>query len=609
MAVPVGAETGALPQRADIEDQYKWSVEDMYATLDAWEADFARLEAGLAGFEQYKGHLADSPQQLLNCLLLSDSLGSIDGDLYIYAYLKLDEDNRESKYQDLGGRISGLDARLDQATAFIEPEILEMDKATLDGMLAQEPALEVYRYYLEELMRQKAHILSAEEERIMALASPVTGAPGRIFNMIDNADHRMGAVVNNDGDTIQLNQGRYVKILKGTDREARRIANDTVQASWQKYANTLAATFDASLKADWFQAQARGYNSCLEASLDNYDIPVSVFHNLIEAVNENLEPLHKLTRLRKQVLGYDTLYTYDLSISLVPEFEKEYTYEDAKKLMLEGLKPLGDDYLKDVKMGLKSHWIDVFESEGKGSGAYNWGTYNSHPYILLNFDGTLGYVFTLAHEMGHAMHAFNTNANEPYAYHGHSLFTAEVASTCNEAVMMKYMLSKAKTREEKIVLLDYYINQIEGTFFTQVMFSEFELAVHDHIENGGAISLDYLRQTYRDIFQKYQGPDLVIGPNNDLGCIKIGHFYRQYYVYQYATSYCAAQALSQKILEKEDGALEAYLDFLKVGKSKNPIDILKDAGVDMNSPDPVQRTIKLFGELVDEMERLLLQES
>jgi oligoendopeptidase F len=598
---------GAIPQRNQIDKKYQWRVEDIYANQAAWDADYAYVESNYPRIEKFRGRLSESPAVLLQCLKLKDSLEIIIGNLYVYAYLKLDEDNRKSEYQELGGRASALDAKYSEASAFIGPEILAMDSTTLMGFVAKDTGLAEYRFYLEDEMRQKAHILTPDEEEILALAGPLTQAPIKIFNMIDNADHKLGTLIDTKGDTIDLTYGRYTRILKGTDRDMRRIANDTVQSSWLKYINTLATNLGASIDKDEFLTKARKYNTALEWSLDKDNIPTSVYRNLIDAVDANLETVHKLVALRKKVLGYDTLYTYDLSVSLAPEYDKVYSYAETKQLLLNGLKPLGQQYLADFKKGLESGWVDVYENEGKGTGAYTWGSYTSHPYVLMNFDSTIESVFTLAHEMGHAMNGFYTNRNEPYIYHNHSLFTAEVASTCNEAILMKYLLNHAQSKAEKIMLLNHYINQIEGTFITQAMFAEFELAIHEQVEKGGAVSVDYFRKTYRDIFQKYYGPDLVIGPDNDMGCLKIYHFYRTYYVYQYATCYAAAQELSQKILDGDQKALQAYMVFLKTGSSKYPIDILKDAGVDMNSPEPIDRTLKLFGQLIDEMDQLLSQ--
>jgi len=605
-AVPaLSAETGSIPQRSDIDDKYKWKVEDIFSDNDAWERTFGSLKAGISSFEPYQQHLGDSPEMLLNCLRLSDSLSLIGDNLYVYAYLKLDEDNRVSQYQEMGDRISALWAEIEAATAFIEPEILSLDRKKLQSFLEDNADLGLYRFYLEDLIRKKEHILSDKEEALLALVGPVASAPSRIFTMLDDADISYGSIKDEDGNEVQLTKERYYKLMESSDRRVRRDASKAYNEAYLNYVNTLAATLAASVKRDYFFMKARGYNSCLEMSLDRDSIPVSVFHNLIRAVNANLGPLHKWTALRKRILGYDTLYIYDLWAPLVPEQKKEYSYEEAKKIVLEGLDPLGEEYLRGFEEGLNSGWIDVYETEGKGSGAYQWGTYSSHPFVLLNHGGTLENVFTIAHEMGHAMHAEYTNRNEPYIYGNHSLFVAEVASTCNEAALMKYLLENAQDKKEKMFLLNYYIRQIIGTFYTQVMFSEFELAIHERIESGQALSADYLRKTYRDIYQKYWGPELVIGENRDLGGLRISHFYRQYYVYQYATCYAAAQTISQRLLEGEKGFLETYKQFLSIGSSKYPINILKDAGVDMTTPEPIDRTIKLFGELVDEMERLL----
>lgn len=601
------AQDGGLPQRKDIDDKYKWRVEDMYATIADWEADYTLLENSISELEKFNGHLGDSPQMLLNCLTLSDSLDVIISNLYVFAYLKLDEDNSQSIYQELGSRVSGLNARLGQAQSFISPQLIALGQEKVMSFVEAEDGLKQYEFYFEDMFRQQEHILSPEQERIMALAGPLVRAPIDIFQMIDNADHKLGTVTDSAGNPLSLTYGRYLQILKGRDREARRIANDTVQSGWKKYINTLATTLGAHLNGSWFVTQARGYNSTLERRLDNHNIPTSVFHNLIDAVNANLGPLHKWTNLRKKVLGLDTLYTYDLSVPLTKASDRRYEYDEALTMILEGLKPLGDEYVKDAKAGFEGGWVDVYENEGKATGAYSWGTYSSHPYILMNYSGDISDVFTLAHEMGHALHRFYTNQNEPYVYSSHSTFTAEVASTCNEAILMKYMLAHAKSKEEKIALLNYYIEQIQGTFFTQVMFSEFEDKINTQVENNGAVSVDFFRSTYRDIFQKYNGPELVIGPDNDMGGMKIYHFYRTYYVYQYATCYAAAQMISQKILDGDKEALAMYKEFLHTGSSDYPVEVLKKAGVDMNTPEPVNYTLKLFGELVDEMEKLMAE--
>ncbi len=605
LAVPAFGETDEIPQRSDIEEKYKWKVEDIYPDTDAWRAAYETVDANLPRYEVFVGHLGDSPQTLLECLQFNDSLSLIVDNLWVYAYLKLDEDNRQSIYQELAGEVSGLNSRRNQAVAFFEPEILALGKEKIDSFAKAEEGLGIYAFYIENLFRTNEHVLSDKEENILALAGSISRSPNDIFNMLNDADMTYGSIIDEDGNEVELTKGRYYRITESTDRRMRRDARLTYNSAYEKLQNTLAACLGASVKRDNFYKEARGYNTCLEASLDRYNIPTSVFHNVVDAVNANLEPLHKWSGIRKRILGYDTLHTWDLNAPLVPEMTREYPYDEAISMILEGLKPLGDEYLADLKMGFNSGWVDVYETQGKGSGAYSWGTYSSHPYVLMNYSGMLDDVFTLAHEMGHALHSHYTNQNEPYVSENHSLFVAEVASTCNEAILMKYLLERTEDKKEKMYLLNYYINQIMGTFYSQIMFSEFEIAIHERIESGGALSAEYLRQVYRDIYQKYWGPELVIEENGDLGGMRISHFYSQYYVYQYATSYAAAQLISQKILDGDKEALDAYLNFLATGNSDYPVEILKKAGVDTTSPESVERTIRIFSDLVDQMEQLL----
>lgn len=604
-ASAVLSETGAVPQRSDIDEKDKWRTEDIYPSLEAWETDFALLQNSVSRFEDIKGHIGDSPASMLACFQLSDSLNLVLENLYVYAHLRLDEDNRESQFQELTGRISTFNTEFSEATSYIEPEILALDWDQVDQFLNSDRELGVYRQYLVNMFRQNEHVLSPEEEVILALAGSVTAGPNRIFSMLNDADVSYGTIYDEDSNEVALTKQRYYRYLESPNRRLRRDANRVYNEGYLKYVNTLSATLDASVKQDVFYMKARGYESCLKMSLDNYNIPTAVFHKLIAAVNDNLSTLHKWTAVRKRILGYDTLYTYDLYAPLVDEPTVEYSYEEAERIIVEGLAPMKEPYLQELEKGFNSGWVDVYETQGKGSGAYSWGTYSTHPFVLMNYNGTLDNVFTLAHEMGHAMHSTYTRRNEPYIYGDNSLFVAEVASTCNEAILMKYMLANASDKDETMRLLSRYIEQIIGTFFTQVMFSEFELAIHNQIESGNAISADFLRKTYRDIYQKYWGPELVIDEINDLGGMRIPHFYRQYYVYQYATSFAAAQMISQRIMSEEEGALDSYLKFLSTGTSKYPIDILKDAGVDMTQPEAVEATIRIFGELVDEMTRLL----
>lgn len=602
--LPAQGSAAGVPQRSEIDTKDKWRVEDIFASDADWEKSYDFLNANYERLGQFKGKL-NQPDQLLACLKLNDSLGLIIDNLWVYAGLKLDEDNRESKYQEMSDRIGALISKVGAISSYIDPEILTLSPEQIAAMLSANSALALYRQYLDNLVRTRVHVLSDAEENLLAAAGPVLGAPSKIFTMLDDADVSFGTVKDDKGEEITLTRGRYQQLVESTNRDVRRAANQEYNRTYLKYMNGMGAALSSSVKKDYFLAKARKYETCLEHSLNSNNIPTSVFHNLINAVSANLAPLHKWASIRKRILGVDTLYTYDLWANLLPGSSKTYTYDEAKATIIKGLAPMGKGYMANFEKGLNSGWVDVYETQGKGSGAYCWGTWSTHPYLLMNYNGSLDDVFTLAHEMGHAMHRQYTDRSEPYVYSGHPLFTAEVASTCNEAILMKYMIANTKDKQERLNLLIKYIEQIMGTFYTQVWFSEFELAIHDRVEKGGALSVDFFRKTYRDIYQKYWGPDLVIDSINDLGGMRISHFYRQYYVYQYATCYTAAQMLSQKIMEDGKKFLPTYEKFLATGTSKYAIDVLKDAGVDMNTPEPVNRTIKIFGELVDQVEKLL----
>jgi oligoendopeptidase F len=606
LTVSAIAQVQEAPTRDQIKDQDKWNLADFYPTDEAWEKDIEALKSRIGDITKYEGKLSESAENLASCLMLNDTLGMKAHRLWVYATLKLHEDNRVGKYQGMSDRAYSLYSQIGQATSYIEPEILKIPDATLRSFLDKDPGLKVYRFYLEDILRRKSHIRTQEVEEVLALAGDATAGPERIFTAMEDADIKFPNIKDENGKEIELTRGRFGQILESQNRELRRAASAAFNETYKKYANGMSASLASSVNGDLFYTKARGYNSCLERSLDDYNIPVSVFHSLVKAVNENLAPLHKYVSLRKKALGVDTLFGFDLSVPLVPQSQMKFTWDQAKSAMLEGLKPLGSDYLADVKMALNSRWIDAHENQGKHSGGYTWGTYTVHPVMLLNFVGTLEDVSTLAHEMGHMMHSYQIYKNEPYVYSGPSKFTAEVASTCNEAIMIQYMLANAKDKNEKLYLLNYYIDQIIGTFYTQVWFSEFELKIHEIVESGGALSTDAYRKVYREIFQKYYGPDFYIPADRDFGGMRISHFYRMYYVYQYATSYAASQMLSQKIMAGDKKAIQAYKEFIKTGSSDYPVNILKKAGVDMTTTEPFQNTINIFADLVDQYEKLLL---
>ena len=601
------SKTKAIPQRSDIAEKYKWKLEDIYPTTGDWEKDFTWLKGIIPQFSSFKEHLSESGKKLYDCLALNDSVSIVMGKLYVYANMKLDEDTRNSSSQQLSDRITGLNTQLDEATSFIQPEILTIPDEKIKSFIQSEKGLGIYQFYFDNILRTKAHILSPEEERILALSGDLAQGPIKIFTMIDDADIKYPSIKDEKGEEVQLTKERYSKFLESTDRRVRRDASYAYNSTYLKYLNTLGATLTTQLNRDIFFSRARKYNSCIEASLDNSNIPVSVYENLIQAVSNNLEPLHRYISLRKKVLKVDTLYTYDLYVPLVPEAKMEIPYDSALKIIQTALAPMGKDYLKDLKMGFNSGWVDVFETEGKNSGAYSWGSYATHPYMLLNYNNTLENMFTVAHEMGHSLHRYYTDKNEPYVYGGHTTFTAEVASTINEALLMQYMINNAKDKNQKLYLLEYYIQQIIGTFYLQTLLADFEKIAHEKMEKGEALSAGVTRKVYREILQKYWGPELYRDSISDLGALRIYHFYRNFYVYQYATSYAASTYLSTEIYKGNKEALAQYQNFLKTGSSDYPINILKKAGVDMSSPEPINKTIELFNSLVDQFEKLILE--
>ena len=596
-----------IPQRSEIPDKYKWRLEDIYPTDSLCEYDFSRVEDLLPEMERFKGHLAESGKNLLDCLVMQDSIWNIFDRTYVYAYMKMDEDTRVSKYQELSDRAATLLSKVRQAFSFIDPEILSIPENSLKDLMEQEKGLTLYGHYIDNIIRKRAHTLSTSEEELLARAGNIARIPQTVFTMIDDADVTFGSITDEEGDEVQLSKQRYSKFLESTDRRVRKDAMDAYNQAWVGYLNTLGATLSGSIKKDIFYARARNYNSTLEAALHSDNIPVEVFENLVKTVNDNLEPVHRYVSLRKRVMGLEELHKYDLWVPLVPEAKMDITYDSAVALILNAIGPLGKTYVSDMRDGFNSGWVDVYETEGKGSGAYSWGAYSTHPYMLLNYNNTLDNLFTVAHEMGHNMHRVLRGRKQPYIYGGASIFTAEVASTLNEALLMDYLLRNAKDKAQKLYLLNYYIEMIQGTFYTQVMFSEFEKKAHAKAEAGEALSTSSLRKIYREIYQKYQGSELAVDSLDDLSCLRISHFYRNFYVYQYATSLAASTAISRKILDGDKEALKRYIEFLEAGESDYSMNLLKKAGVDMTSPEPVKATIKLFAELVDQLEQLLLE--
>ncbi len=605
LSISILAGSNQIPKRADIDDKYKWNLDLIYPDLDAWEKDFKYVSDNYQKLENFKGRLSESSDVLYECLKLHEDINLITDNLSTYAGLRLSEDTRISAMQELSDRIDALNSKIRHATSYIEPELLSIPSEKLDELIFENQRLKQYKFYFERLIQRQQFILTQKEEAILALSGSIAYSSGQIFSMLTDADMTFGSIYDEDSSLVVLTNERYEKYRKSDNRRVRKDVHQAYYGTYEKNQNTLAATLGATINKDFFYMKARGYKTGLDMRLSYNNIPTSLYYNLIETVNNNLEPLHKWTALKKKVLGYDTLYPYDLYVPLVASQNKEYTYEEAMEMVVNGLAPMGEPYMTDFKKGLNSGWVDVFETEGKSSGAFSGGNYTSPPYLLLNFNGSIDWVFTLAHEMGHSMQSYYVNRNEPYLYHDYPIFTAEVASTCDEAILMKQLLKNTTDPQEKMYLLNLYIQNIRTTFFRQVMFAEFELAIHNHIEEGGAFSSEYFRNTFSDIYKKYWGDELTVDELSGMLGMAIPHFYSPYYVYQYATCFAAAELMSQKIIDGEKGYLDTYMKFLSTGSSKYPVDILKDAGIDMTQPEPILNTINLFSDLVDQLEKLL----
>jgi oligoendopeptidase F len=593
-----------LRQRSDIETSYKWRLEDIYASDKAWEADVARLEALLPRMTECRGTLDDSAGKLLEALRARDEVGELTDKLLVYAFMRRDEDTRSSVYQAMGERMQRLTTQVGEAVAFMNPEILEIADETLDRFLGGEPALALYRHALDDIRRRREHTLDTEKEELLAMAGELVRAPSNVYTLFNNADIKYGTMKDDTGADVELTKGLFARFLESPDRRVRREAFEKMNGAYAALNNTLGALMGANIKKDIFLYRARRYGSSLEASLDRDRIPVSVYTNLVEAVNSNLDPLHRYAALRKRILGVDTLRVYDLFAPLVPEEKVDLPYDQAVKTVTEGLAPLGEEYLRPFRDGLTAGWIDVFETEGKRAGAYSWGSYSTHPYVLLNHNNTLTDQFTIAHEMGHAMHTYFTREGQPYVYSDYSTFVAEVASTTNEALLIKHLLKEEMPKSRRMYLINYYLEQIRGTFYTQVLFAEFELRAHEAAEKGEPVTGDALNTLYRDIYQKYYGPVLVIDKVGEVAWSRVPHFYNSYYVFQYATSYAAATSMARRIADGGAPAAKGYIEFLKSGGSEYPVELLQRSGVDLASPKPVEDTIALFASLVDEMEKL-----
>ncbi|HHT27655.1 MAG TPA: oligoendopeptidase F [Firmicutes bacterium] len=595
---------GRLPKRHELPAEYKWRLEDMFATDAAWEAEFNAIKELLGEVDQYRGNLGKNAETLLRCLQLQDTIYEKLGRVYAYARMRKDEDNTNPLYQELHGRTLTLDVQASSALAFMNPEILAIPGETLEQFM-QHPELKVYKHALSDLLRQKPHVLPQAEEELLARFSEITQAPAQIFSMLNDADIRFPKITDENGVEIELTKARFTRLMESKDRRVRQDAFQGLYSSYIAQRHTIGATLSSSIRKDCVYAGVRHYNSALESALDADNMPMAVYDNLISAVRSHVPLMSRYVELRKRMLGVDELHMYDLYVPLIPEADIRMSYEEAKETVAEAMAPLGDEYVTQLKRGLNSSWIDVYENEGKTSGAYSWGVYGTHPFVLLNWQDTLDNVFTLAHEMGHAMHSYFSTSAQPFVYYQSSIFLAEIASTLNENLLTQYLLEKLTDKHQKMYLINHHLDQFRGTVYRQTMFAEFEKIIHAKVEAGEPLTADNLSQIYRQLVYDYFGDGIVIDPEIEMEWARIPHFYRPFYVYKYATGYSAATTLCKQINEQGKPAVERYLRFLASGSSDYPLNILKAAGVDMTRPEPVRQALEVFGSLLDELEAML----
>jgi oligoendopeptidase F len=591
--------------REDIPGEFTWDLESIFARNDNWERDFQALQGRIPELEALKGTLAQNGQALLNVLQKRDEIFEVLERLYVYSSMRKDEDTTNGLYQGMADRAMQLYVRVTTAASYIEPEILALPQHVLDQYLRETAGLSLYKHQLDDLNLKRPHIRSAEVEAVLAATGEISDAPDSIFSMIDNADLKLPNIKNEEGEEVELTQGNYLTYIRSQNRRVRKDAFEALHGTFLKQRNTIAATLSAQVKVDVFHTRQRSYSSCRERALARYNIPVSVYDNLIATVSEYIPLLNRYMKLRKKMLALDELHMYDLYVPIVEETTDEITYQEACNTVVAALAPLGKDYINTLKKGFAQRWIDVYETPGKRGGAYSGGAYGTHPFILLNFQNKRDSMYTLAHELGHSLHSFYTRSHQPYQYGDYTIFVAEVASTLNEGLLTEYLLQKTSDPAQRLAILNHSLEDIRGTLFRQTMFAEFEQEIHSRAEQGEPLTADTLSATYSKLNEKYYGGEAVIDDLISIEWARIPHFYYNFYVYQYATGISAAASLVQQILHEGQPAVERYLKFLSSGSSDYSIELLKKAGVDMTTPEPVRQAFQLFESHLAQMEELL----
>lgn len=595
-----------IPSRDQINEKFKWNLTDIYPDDNQWENEFKWVKDNLVKYKTFEGRLENS-SDLLACLKFDEEVGIKLERMSLYSMLSKDSDLRDTKYQGMDGRFKSLYAQVLTASSFIKPEILKIDENKITEMLNNVAELRIYKHSFDDLLRFRKHTLDKEQEELLAMADEITQIPYNTYSLFTNADLEFPNVIDEDGNSVEISHSRYYAALYSKDRTYRENAFKAYLSVYRKNANSLSSLFNGNIKTNIFYARTRKYKSAREAALFKNNIPLSVYDNLIKSLSDNMEPMYRWASLKKKLLKIDELHPYDVYVTVFdPKLEKKYPYEEAVKLVLDSLKIMGNEYLGSLNKAFNNRWIDVYETKAKRSGAYSSGTtFGVHPYVLLNWTDLLNDVFTLAHEMGHNMHSYYTGLTQPYTYANYSIFLAEVASTFNENLLLDHLIKISETTDEKLFLLEKYLNNITTTVYRQVMFAEFEMLTHSKVENGDVLTPDKLCKLYKDIYQKYWGDKMVVDEEESYTWARVPHFYYNFYVYQYATGFAASEALAAKVKLEGEPAVKKYMDFLKAGSSDYPINILKNAGVDMNSPEPILAVTKKMSQIIDEIENLI----
>lgn len=590
-------------KRSEISDEYKWSVKDLYSSDELWNNDYEKALKSTQEKSSFEGCVMDSADTLANALSESEKDDYITERLYVYAFMRYYEDTSDGTYQQMSGKAQMLAVKMSEKYSFLVPEIMAADDDKVARFLDSDK-IKPYRHLLCDMLAKKEHTCSQKEEKLLAMASQMADSPSDIFSKFNNADVKFGKVHDEHGDEKELTSAGFSVFMESRDRNVRKEAFYALYRQYKSYINTLAASYYGNVKQAVFFANARNYESTLQMYLSGSFIPESVYTNLIDTVNNNLDKMHDYVSLRKKTLGVDELHFYDIYAPLTSDYTVKVSYENAKETVLDALKILGDDYVSQVKKGYESGWVDVYENDGKRSGAFSWGAYGTHPYIFLNYTETLNDIFTLIHETGHAMHTYYSNETQPYTYAGYKIFVAEVASTCNEVILIDYLLKHSRSDEEKKYLYGHYLEQFKGTLFRQTMFAEFEMITHRMAQDGEVLNAESLCGTYKKLNEKYFGKDMVIDEEIAYEWARIPHFYTPFYVYQYATGFSAAVAIATKIINGDKEVLHGYKEFLKGGSSMHPIELLSLCKIDMSKPDVIQDALNVFGSLIEDFKKI-----